>query len=410
MPAIPATPASGSHTDQPIQTSKGDPTLRTTPAEAAPSDPQTGSPVSEKGSKLAIPIPQYSKDIADPGKSDSRNAVNGGSRDPQNVEADPAVVQPAVPSVNLAREIILCGNHHYIRATVTALQGGQSGKVPIAHGSTRETSIANGPAATIGAHIASTASDDVIIDTKIHGLSAIDDLPEGLSRQKGFIIPMGSISMTLRPMGTVSTLYGQIISAASNSLIVGTATVPINDPLSSAIASNSEKLVLASNDIVASGTYGGFAEGAPPSRSATALFASITVLETAYTVSETSIPSQGEGSVVAEGSAKVTVYPGEPAETIDGKAVSVAVDGLVIGGEMESVIKLENTVSTGIEGETSSVVTTATNAPSGDGGEDGWKLQFSTNRAVHSGSEKLRLSWDTLIFYSLLIIIGYRPQ
>ena len=185
---------------------------------------------------------------------------------------------------------------------------------------------------------------------------------------RGAFIPLSSDSMTLLLSGSLVTLNGKILSVATNGVVVG--------------GSTNAWITETSLDIgaFASDTTLPIAE----------LAASFTVSGTTYTAVETSIPGHGEMVVISVKSGRVALWPGGPAATVDGEAVSAATRGLVIGGVTE-------TMSTVTDTSKDPPVATSTSSEFSNGASGGKSSESLRGGAADSGSGKLELPWRWLM-------------
>ena len=326
----------------------------------------TGDPHANSTLAGATVVP-FSQDLAldnlelgDPTSSDV---------DTDNAELKPADSEPSFDSPTLFGRPFSAAIITAQGTTFTAYEVRTLGMVAIPNGLNLDTLSVNRPAATIGKHTISAASDGVIVGSDTYGFRNIIYPFIGLSRQNGVVIPMGSTSMTLQP-GSVATLYnGQILSAASNGLILGGAIVPLSDHLDAEFttelispftisgtvytyfenaAGHHEEVTIPIDDTLvtlllggATTTFngqalsagaGGFVVGTntvPYSNALldTKVLATFTISGTAYTAFQTA----GE-ALIPMGSSYMTLRPGDSPVTFNGKILTAASNGIVIGG------------------------------------------------------------------------------
>ncbi|KAI9677238.1 MAG: hypothetical protein M1822_008187 [Bathelium mastoideum] len=234
--------------------------------------------------------------------------------------------------------------------SLTVLQTGASDEMIIPHGSTWRTLSVNGPAATIGDQTISAVPEGVGVNGYSQHFEAIAPSTMDRVSQKKLIIPMGSSSVTLFLGGAATTLDGRVLSAASDHLFIGSSTVlysndPISGPATHFVASftvaGAAYTAFETNDYDPSESDQ-LASSHTNAQSLAQHIAPFIVNDETYTAFETS--SNGlEDVVVSFGSSLRTLEPGGPAVTIDGKALSAASNGIVIGTSTEVWTQLSDT-------------------------------------------------------------------
>ena len=216
------------------------------------------------------------------------------------------------PHSELPQAAVTLGSQDY-----TALES--SGKVVL--GSITLTN--GGPAQTISGQIFSAAPSGIVVDGTtqsfsmqppvIDGITATSEASVtiagqlytalGVSGHKGEIIIPGITrrrSLTLKVGGPAVTISGQIVSAASNGLVVGSITIPYVSE-----ASTSSHIEVEAHLTIGGSTY------------------------TAFEV------SGRRGEIVIPG-ASITLFAGGSAATINGEAISAASSGLVVDGSIDA--------------------------------------------------------------------------
>ncbi|KAI9697326.1 MAG: hypothetical protein M1820_007832 [Bogoriella megaspora] len=295
-----------------------------------PSAGSTGQQPQGNAAGDTAPPPDDPIANSNPGSSPASDPTGNGASNPFSQNSDPAAYSAAQQAAQEGRPLstaVISGP----RTTITALQTGAPGQFLIPHGSSFETISANGPAVTVGSQIISAASNGVVVDGRTQGFSAVA-LPSAASNNQGqIVVPLGSTSVTLSPGAPATILNGQTFSAASNGLIVGTSTVPFANNAGS--WSNGQLIA----PFTFSGTpYTSFQTVVDPT-SSPRLIAPFTISGTPFTAFEVNTAQGVPGeAVIPVGSSSETLIPGGPAETLNGQVISAAPDGLVIGSNTKS--------------------------------------------------------------------------
>ena len=328
--------------------------------------------VAPSGIAVGSSVQSFSSLDPAPGGADS---PNGGGSQAQFTVAGTVYTALRTGSLGNGGEVIIPSGSGLVTLSIggpaatvgtQVISAGSNGLVQ--GGSTRSFSLANSPSAALGSEGNAPQAQFTISGTPY---TALQTSVPGHSGE--VVIPIGSFFTTISPGGAPATIGGQIISAGSSGLVMGSNTqaygaagagavapftvsgqaytaiqtsvaghpgeviIPLGSssailsPGGSAVTLNGQTISAASGGLVVGGSTEAYGPADPAS------IAPFTVSGHAYTAIETNAGDHSE-IIIPSGSGFITLSPGGAAATIGGQIVSAAPSGLVVGSSTEAFI------------------------------------------------------------------------